>query len=389
MFALSSAACAAAPTMGLLLLFRCLQGAGTALMLPQTLAVLTAEFEEPAQRARVVGLWAGVSSLGLAAGPVLGGLITSIANWRWGFGLSALLGLAALVMGGRAITAEHGRPADPPSLDVVGAALGALGLGALVEGLLALPAHGLGAPRVVGAFVIAAVALPGFLAWQFARQRAGRSALMPPRLWRSRALSAANISGAAYFFLFFGTMYFYSVDLQDARGHSALSTGLMFLPMMALTAFMGPVAGRITASLGAGRVMLTGLAIGVLGSVLLALLPAHYSVWDFEWRMAVVGIAAGLMSSPMSNLAVSGVPTAEASTAAAVHNTFRQIGSTMGVAVLGVITAHATAAAGSSGRGAGLPGLDTAMLTTAGVLGAALLAAGALLFGRRGAGRGA
>lgn len=389
-FAVASLACAAAPSLELLLTGRIVQGAAVALYLPQTLAILSTEFTDSAARAKVVGLWAGLSSLGLSAGPVLGGVIVDIASWRVGFLVSTALAVIAFGMGIRGVSAlRHGRADPGAGVDVVGAALGTAGLVGLVELFMRLPASGIADSSTWAFGLVALVCLPLFLLWQRRQGRAGRPTLMPLGLWRVPAFLAANLAGFAYFFMFFAVLYFYAVDLQDVRGLGPLAAGLLFLPMMLLTALFGPIAGRAAARFGSVPVLAAGLVIGALGCLLLALRDPSAGLVDLEVRLGLLGIASGLMSSSMSNLAVSQVAAHLSSTAAAVHNTLRQIGSTLGVAVFGVIIAaaaqdratssgqapggQASSGQDSSGQaearpavvGSQLPGLDVSMALTA------------------------
>lgn len=370
-FVIGSLACAMAPNIGFLLAGRAVQAVGVAVTLPQTLAILVHEFTDPAARARAVGIWAGVASLGLGAGPVLGGAIITVGNWRAGFILSVTLGIITVVLGLQGIPAtRHGRPDSGSRVDYAGAVLGAIGLAAAVYGLLQAPLRGWGSPWIMGSFVLAATVLGAFLLTQRRGERRGTDPLMPLSLWRSPRLVAASLAGIVYFFMFYGILYFYSIELQQYRGHSAWSTGLLFLPMMVLTGVVGPIAGWLAARWTTSRVLVLGLGLGALGSLLLSLQNPGAGIFDLEWRFAVIGIGSGFMSSSMSNLAISSVDRRHSSTAAAIHNTFRQIGSTLGVAILGIIVAagamtpHATGAAPD----AMTPGLDHGMAILATLL---------------------
>lgn len=361
-FLLASVVCAIAPGLAVLLVGRVAQALGAAWMLPQTLATLVHEYADLRARSRAVGVWAGVASLGLSAGPVLGGVILSITTWRAGFWLCVVLAALTVALGVVAVPASrHGRPAEAPSVDLVGAGLSVVGLTALVFALIESGTHGWDSPLIwvcLAVFVVGALA---FVALQERMTRRGEVPLMPLRLWRSRGFVAANVAGLVYFLAFYGILFFFSLDLQQVRGHSALATGLSFLPMTLVMAVLGPVAGRLTSRYGALRVLTLGLVIAAVGSLLLGLLPHEAGLADLEWRLAVVGLGAGLMSSPMSTAAVSSVDAAHSSTASAVHNTFRQIGATLGVAALGVVVG-ATAAPGFAA------GLDHAMLVVAALL---------------------
>jgi EmrB/QacA subfamily drug resistance transporter len=378
-FTIGSAACAAAPTLGLLLAARAVQAVGVAALIPQTLSILVTEYADPARRARAVGIWAGAASLGLAAGPVVGGAITSVANWRAGFMLSVVLGVITVALGFLVIPrARYGQPSLPVRPDFMGAGLSTLTLAALTYGLIESATLGWSSPLIIVALALAAVAAAGFIATQHTAGRRGRQPLMPLGLWRSHRFIGANLSALAYFVMLYGILYFYSIDLQQYKHYSTLAAGLTFLPMTILMALLGPTAGRLSARFSTTPVMVAGLLVAAAGSLALALLPADGSVADVGWRFALVGIGAGLMNSPMSNTAVSSAAARHSGAASATHNTFRQIGGTLGVAALGTIVAAGHHAAG----GAAFPtGLSHAMTAVAAIL--ALCAVSVAVLGKK------
>ena len=385
-FTLASAACAFAPTLGFLLIARAVQAVGVAALIPQTLSILVTEYKEPAQRARAVGIWAGAASLGLAAGPVIGGAIVSVGSWRDGFLLSVIIGAITVALGFRVLPgSRYGRPENPAKTDFMGAVLSMLTLGALVYGLIESATLGWGSPLIIGSFVLTVVAAVLFIVTQRTAARRGKQPLMPLELWHSRRFIGANASALAYFVMLYGILYFYSIDVQQYRHDSALTAGLAFLPMTILMAVLGPVAGRLAARFSTTPVMVTGLLVAAAGSLALALMPAHWSMFDLGWRFALVGIGAALMNSPMSNTAVSSVAAHHSGAASATHNTFRQIGGTLGVAALGtIVTAgHHAGAADPAAFGTGL---GHAM----GVVAAALAACAAIVavLGRKRSGGG-
>jgi MFS family permease len=206
-FTIGSAACAVAPALGFLLAARAVQAVGVAALIPQTLSILVTEYANPARRARAIGIWAGAASLGLAAGPVLGGAITSAASWRVGFMLSVVLGVITVAIGLIAIPrARYGRAAQAATTDFIGAGLSTLTLAALVYGLIQSASLGWGSPLIIGALVLAAAAGAGFVATQHTAVRRGRQPLMPLELWRSRRLIGANLSALAYFVMLYGIL---------------------------------------------------------------------------------------------------------------------------------------------------------------------------------------
>jgi EmrB/QacA subfamily drug resistance transporter len=368
LFTIASAACAAAPTLGLELVARAVQAVGVAALIPQTLSILVTEYKDPARRARAVGIWAGAASLGLAAGPVVGGAITSVASWRVGFMLSVVLGVITVALGFLVIPrARYGRPAHAPAPDLMGAVLSTLTLAALTYGLIQSATLGWGSPLIIGALVVTVAAAAGFIATQHAAVRHGRQPLMPLELWRSPRFIGANLSALAYFIMLYGILYFYSIDLQQYKHYSTLAAGLTFLPMTILMALGGPIAGKLSARFSTKPVMVAGLLVAAAGSLALALLPTDGSVADTGWRFALIGIGAALMNSPMSNTAVSSADARHSGAASATHNTFRQIGGTLGVAALGTIVAAGHH--GTGGATTAFPtGLSHAMTTVAAIL---------------------
>jgi EmrB/QacA subfamily drug resistance transporter len=337
-FMVGSLSCALAPDLPVLLAARVVQALGVAVMLPQTLSILVHEYGEPAARSRAIGVWAGVASLALAAGPVLGGVVITVSDWRTGFYVTLLLAAVALGLGHRVIPrSRHGRPASGPAVDWSGGALGVLWLAALVYGLIEAGDRGWGSPTIVASFVVAAAGAVAFLVTQRRLARRGRTPLMPLHLWRAPGFVAANAAGLVYFFTLFGILFYYSLYLEGQQGRSPLATGLLFLPMTVCMAALAPVAGRLMARVGTRATLTGGLLVAAVGCLALAVQSGHAGPVDLGWRLCLVGVGSGLMSATMSNAAVSSVPATHSGTASAVHNTCRQIGSTLGVALLGVV----------------------------------------------------
>lgn len=218
-----------------------------------------------------------------------------------------------------------------------GAALGILALTALVYSLIEAGTYGWAAPRILAGYAVAVVAAACFARVELHTARRGGHPLMPLAMWRSGGFIAANAAGLAYFLALFGILFFYSLELQQLRGYSALATGALFLPMTVFMALFAPVAGRLTSRVGLRPVLTLGLAAAGAGCLLLALEPYKDGLFGLEWRLALVGAGSGLMSSTMSNAAVSTVATPYVTMASAVHNTCRQVGSTLGVALLGAV----------------------------------------------------
>ncbi|WP_216892557.1 MFS transporter [Nocardia alni] len=367
LFALGSLLCAVSLNLPMLLVARVVQAVGVAVMLPQTLSVLVHEYPDKGARARAVGIWAGVSSLGMAGGPVLGGVLIAIADWRAAFLLSLLLALVALALGYRALPeSRHGRPAAAAPVDLLGGAVSVVWLIALVYGLIEVSAYGWTSPRIIVCFVVAAGGAVLFCVLQARTARRGRVPMMPLHLWRARGFIAANVAGLVYFLTQTGIIFYYNLYFQHYQHRSALVSGLLFLPMTCLMAGLAPFAGRLAARFGIRVVLVGGLVVSGLGCLVLALLSDDASVIQVEWRIAVFGIGVGLMSSAMSNAAVSSVSADFSGVASAVHNTCRKIGSTLGVALLGVIVQ--AGGSGTASRTGFLYGVSTAMMFCAALL---------------------
>ncbi len=385
LFAFGSLWCALAPSIPVLLGGRVVQGVGPALVLPASLALVTAIFPDPAERARAIGVWATGSGVGLAAGPTAGGVLVEVLGWRAVFAVNVPLAAALLVVGFRGLPRITPTP-SPHRFDLGGAALLTAGIAALCFTIIEGRTLGWASPAIVGAGALAVAALAGFVGWE----RRQPEPLVDPALLRQRTFAAANLAGATVFFTLIGGTVYFTAFFQQIQGRSALESGFCLLPLGLAVMLVAPVAGRLTPRLGARLLMLGGLgAAGAATLLMLRLEPdlGYQAIW---WNVALVGVGTGMALPPMTVTALSAVDPARTGMASAVHNASRQVGQTLGVAVLGtIIAAHAGEGADGGRVLRGLAaqewvaGLHVALLVAAVLLTAVALAV-AVLIPRRG-----
>ena len=376
LFGLGSLLAGLAPSVGVLIGARVVQGLGPAIVLPGSLAIISAIFRDPGDRAAAIGLWSASSGLALAVGPAFGGVLVDGLGWRWVFlvnvPLCALL-IVAAVMSIPAIRPDPGR-----GFDFLGAVLTTLGVGSLAFALIESQTRGWGSPLVLGTAALAVVALTVFVLYELRRE----DPLVDVRLFRIPAFTAANVAGLVVFFSFIGAIVYFSAYFQEVQGRSATDAGLRVLPIGVALALTAPVSGRLTGRLGARTPMLVGLLIcggAVLGLLRLTPDSGLGAEW---WDFALVGLGAGLALTPMTATAVGAVRPERAGMASAVHNSMRQIGQVLGVAVLGALVYAGLGGSVPAGRqlgpaaaGAYVDGLHHALW----VSGLALLGAAALV----------
>ncbi|HEX6449868.1 MAG TPA: MFS transporter [Trebonia sp.] len=346
-FTLASAACAVAPTLGLLIAFRAVQGLGGAILAPVGLTLVTAAFPA-AKRGAAVGLWGGIAGLGVAAGPLVGGAVTQGLDWHWifwvnvPFGVLAFAGCAFVLSDGQA-----GRSGPRQPLDLPGMALAALTLAALVDGLVEAPTRGWTDGRVLLMLALAAVSLVAFVV----RQARAAAPMIPLSLFRSRVFSAASAANLLGMGATFAAAYITSEFFQVGLGYTPLGTGLRFLPWTATPLLIAPLAGLLFDRLGARRVAAPGLLLQAAGFIWIVMLAGAHASWGayvVPFILAGVGISMALPSLPAA--ALSAVPPASLGAAAGVANTAQRVGSVVGIAVVTAVfdangslaSAHAT-----------------------------------------------
>ena len=333
LFTLGSLLCSLAPGLGWLVAFRMLQAVGGSMLNPVALSIIANTFTEPARRARAMGVWASVVGLSFAVGPVLGGVLVGTVGWRAIFWVNVPVGLAAIWLTQRFV--PESRAPRPRRLDPVAQILIIVLLAGVTAATIEGPVRGWASPLIVGCYAAAAVAGIAVVLVESRR----REPLIDPRFFASAPFSGAALTAFAAFaalaaFLFLNTLY-----LQSARGYSAITAGLLILPMAATNAASARLSGRMVAA-GHPRwaLLIAGLAITIGAGVLMTVSTAT-PIAELIVVYVVFGLGFGFVNPPISNTAVSGMPAAQSGVAASIASTCRQVGATLGVAVTGSLVA--------------------------------------------------
>ncbi|GAA1799562.1 MFS transporter [Actinomadura chokoriensis] len=342
LFGAASLACGAAPGAGPLVAARVVQGAGAALLLPGSLALITALYPGRAEQARALGVWAGVSSTALPAGPLLGGLLVDTAGWRWIFLLNAPI-TAVAAAGVLALVREPRPPRPDVPLDRAGMVLAPLALGGLVWTVIAA-GHGHRASAVAAA----GIAVAAGAAFAVAERRAA-APMIPGGLLRAPAFLGANAIAFIMNLVSNGVLFVATLRLQQAGDRSALAAGAMLLPMAVPLALLAPVSGRLTARFGTRVPLAAGTAIAATGSPALLAAGPGGGYGALLPVLLAVGIGDGLIVTAVVAAAMRAAPPAHAGLAGGFNNTARQAGTALGVAVYGAVAGPALRPAFVSG----------------------------------------
>jgi MFS transporter, DHA2 family, methylenomycin A resistance protein len=334
-FTAFSALCAVAGSMLVLNLARLAQGAGAALLLPSALVLATASATDERARHRLVGWWAAAGGIGMAAGPLLGGALVALVNWRAVFAVNVVVGVPAVVWSLRSVPAVAPRGRRP---DVAGMGAATVLIGGMVFALIEGPAQGWLSPVVVTAAGLSVAGATGFIA----AERRVKAPLLPVGVYSDRGFVSVAAQGALFNFAFYGLLFAMSLMLQQGRGLSALVSGLLFLPLTGLisigTLCAAPLAGR------AGRPAILAVGQAVLAITLLAVAWASTSpvLWPLVLALLPAGFFSGLLVATMTSQSITVVEPALHGAASAAFNTSRQVGGAVGIAVFGPLlgTAH-------------------------------------------------
>jgi EmrB/QacA subfamily drug resistance transporter len=357
LFTLASLAGGIATDSAWLTAARAVQGVGGALLSPATLTIIVTTFA-PERRARALGIWSAVAGAGGAAGSILGGVLTAELSWRWVLFVNIPIGVAGMVAGLLWLTESRASasPDRTPRLDIAGAITVTLGLGALVYAIVGTETHPWGSAQTLLLLAAAVVLLAMFAAIEL---RVARTPLVPFGLFRSRSVTGANtvmfLVGAA----FFAMWYFLSLYLQNVLGYSALRAGMAFLPM-ALSIIVGAqVSARLVPRIGVRPLLLAGTVLATAGFAWLSRIAPAASYWQHVFGPGIViALALGVLFTPLAAAATAGVAFSDAGLASGVLNTSRQVGGSLGLAVLATIATDRTQSA--------LPGAARVSATAAG-----------------------
>jgi EmrB/QacA subfamily drug resistance transporter len=363
-FTLASAAAALAPSTDALIAARAVQGLGAAIITPLSLTLLSEAFPGE-RRGLALGIWSGVSGLGVALGPVVGGAVVEGFSWQWIFWLNVPVGLAVAPVALALLTESRG-PAR--NLDVPGVSLASAGLLGVVFGIVRAQTLGWTSTTVLASMGVGVALLAAFVAWELRAE----APMLPMRFFKNRAFAATSGVSLAMFFGAFGSIFLLAQFFQVAQGYSPLEAGIRTLPWTAMPIFVAPIAGLLSDRIGSRPLMAGGLALQATGLGWLALVSepdVAYGLLVPAFVMAGSGMA--LVFAPAANAVLGAVRPSEAGQASGATNTIREIGGVLGVAVLATVF---TDVGGMRSPVDYVDGLVPAVW-----VGAAVLAAGALV----------
>jgi EmrB/QacA subfamily drug resistance transporter len=329
-FTTASFLCGVSQSTGQLIVARAVQGVGAALLMPGTLSIITVTFP-PHERARAIGLWAGMSGLALALGPTVGGLMVEHLGWESVFFLNVPIGIAAFLIGTR--TVRESVSDEQRQLDIGGLFLGTSALFLLTYGLIEANQKGWGDPAIVASLGGFAVLISAFLLWELRSPKA----MMPLRFFRIPAFSAGNSVAFSVSLGMFATFFFLSLYMQAIRGYSAFEAGVRFLPMTLLIIVTAPNAGRYAQKHGSRIPMTYGLILAGSGLLALSLLSVDTPYLAMLPIFAVMGHGMGATMAPMTAAVMNSVGHQRAGLGSAMTNTSREVGGVFGIALLGTI----------------------------------------------------
>jgi EmrB/QacA subfamily drug resistance transporter len=341
-FTASSLACGLATGAAFLIGARVVQGVGAALMNPATLSIIVATFP-PRQRGTAIGIWVGISAMALAIGPLIGGILTEQINWSWIFFINVPVGIAGIIVSRLFIT-ESRDESKEQRLDLPGLISSAVGLFGLTYALIEGNNYGWGSTRILASFAVAVVGLATFVMLEH-RQRVP---MLDLSLFKNSTFSGANLTMLLVALAMFGVFFFNSLYLGQVLGYSPIQTGAAFLPLTVLIVFVAPIAGRFSDKIGSRWLMGAGLVL-LAGSLLsFSTLGVDSSFWDIVPGLILGGFGMSLAMTPTTAAAMGSVPVDKAGVGSAVLNSMRQVGGSLGIALMGAIVAASVSVAPGS-----------------------------------------
>ena len=339
-FTASSLACGLAGSATILIAARVVQGLGAALMNPATLSIITVTFP-PRQRGTAIGIWAGVSALALAIGPLVGGVITERINWNWIFFINVPVGVIAIAAAYAFIT-ESRDTSKEQRPDLPGLITSSLGLFALSYALIEANNYGWGSTRILGAFAVAAVSLVAFVLLE----QHQRLPMLDLSLFRNVTFSGANSVMLLVGLAMFGVFFYVSLYVQQILGYSPIQAGASFLPWTLLIVILAPQAGRMSDRVGSRWLVSGGMLILAGSLFLFSRMTATETFWGLLPAMILGGIGMSGTMAPVTSTAMASVPRDKAGVGSAVLNSMRQVGGSLGIAIMGAIVAASISTVG-------------------------------------------
>jgi EmrB/QacA subfamily drug resistance transporter len=335
LFVLASIACGLAPTMEVLIWARIVEGIGGALMIPGSLAIITTFFGQD-QRGQAIGTWSATSTIVTVVGPLLGGVLSNVGLWRGVFLINVPLGLAALAILQWEVPESRDNAATG-SIDILGAALQALGLAGLTYGFISAPDLGFGHPVVVGTLVGGAVALAAFV-WVEARRP---NPILPLRLFRSRTFSGTNLLTLFLYGALSVGLFFLSLNLVQVQGYSLATAGVVFMPFALILTALSRWAGRLADRIGPRPLLVAGPVLTGFGFLVMAFAgitagPSAYWLTFFP-GIVLIGVGMGITVAPLSTAVMNSVETHQAGIASGVNNAVARTAGVLAIAVVGAL----------------------------------------------------
>ena len=372
-FTLSSLACGLSSSAPELIGARAVQGIGAALMMPATLSIISATFAVR-ERGTAIGIWAGVSAMALAIGPLLGGLITEHISWNWIFYVNVPIGVLAVVSA-FVVVPESRDTSHEQRLDLPGLLTSGVGLFALVYALIEANNYGWGSARIIGLFVVAAICLSAFVLLELHQ----RLPLLDLSLFRSGTFAGANLVAILVTLAMFGIFVFFPIYMQTFRGWSPTQAGAALLPWTLMVVIFAPIAGKLSDHVGSRWLISGGMSVVAICCLWLSTVTVDSSFWHMLPGFILGGLGMSFVMTPMSAAAMGAAPVAKAGVASGVLNTFRQVGVALGIGITGAIVANRAAAYGSPPPQAFVYGLTFAMKVSAAICFGGAIAAAVLI----------
>jgi EmrB/QacA subfamily drug resistance transporter len=342
-FTLSSLACGLSSSAPELISARAVQGIGAALMMPATLSIISATFHAR-ERGMAIGIWAGVSAMALAIGPLLGGVITEHISWNWIFYVNVPIGVLA-VIAAIVVVPESRDTSREQRLDLPGLVTSAVGLFALVYALIEAHSYGWTSARILGLFAIAVVALAAFVLLEMHQ----RVPMLDLSLFRNGTFAGANLVAILVTLAMFGIFVFFPIYMQTFRGWSPIQAGAALLPWTVMVVIFAPIAGKLSDRVGSRWLMAGGMTVVAICCLLLSTVTLHSSFWHMLPAFILGGLGMSFVMTPMSAAAMGAAPVDKAGVASGVLNTFRQVGVALGIGIMGAIISNRAAAAAADG----------------------------------------
>jgi EmrB/QacA subfamily drug resistance transporter len=339
-FALGSLLCSLSPTIQILILARMLQAIGGSMLNPVAMSIITQVFTGRVERARAIGVWGGVVGISMALGPIVGGALIEVVNWRAVFWINLPICALAFVL--TAIFVPESRSVTMRDVDPVGQGLGMAFLFGVVYVLIEGPARGWTDARNIAVGVGALLAFVAFLRYESRR----RDPFIDFRFFRSIPFASATMIAVCAFAAWGAFLFVMSLYLQSERGFSAMHTGLIYLPVAVGALIFSPLSGRLVGRFGSRPSLLIAGTLITAATLMLTRLTATTAVWQLLAIFAVFGVGFSMVNAPITNAAVSGMPTDRAGAASAVASTSRQVGVSVGVALCGSVVGSALATTG-------------------------------------------